>query len=339
MLTSRPGPQQGRNGSVGIGVLGAGSTVARLAVLPAITTSGRAHVAASASLSGPVPEPWAQTAVATYQAVIDHPEVDAVYLPLPNGMHEHWAVRAAAAGKHVLCEKPIASTAAVAQRMHQACNAAGVVLAEAWMTPFDPRWSETLRLAETGFVGDIVEVRATFTFTIGPEAADNYRWDRAQGGGALLDVGIYCLGPAARLWGTDPETIEAVIEAANESTAGPLSAGVDASTAATLTWADGRRCEIRCSFVDDEHQRLELIGTRGALLLDSDAHTGGLGAQHITHREIDGTTSTRSVAPGNPYLAMVDAFADAVTGVAPWNRSVAESIELLALIERIRDAA
>ena len=322
--------------SVGIGVLGARSMVARLAVLPAIDASSRTHLVAAASLGGPVPEPWAAKNVEGYEAVINHPDVEAVYIPLPNGMHEEWVERCAAAGKHVLCEKPLASNADAARRMKQSAEQAGILLAEAWMTPFDPRWAEALRLASSGLVGRITGLRSAFTFTIGPEGADNYRWDPEQGGGALLDVGIYCLGPAVQLWGADPITIRAsMVRAAS---------GVDATAAATLTWPGGEIASITCSFVDDEEQRLELVGTDGVLTLDCDAHTGGHKASEIMLTTSDGTTSksttsTITVQPGDPYLAMVDAFASAVDGTGAWDRPVDDSIAMLELLGRIADSA
>jgi D-xylose 1-dehydrogenase (NADP+, D-xylono-1,5-lactone-forming) len=122
-------------------------------------------------------------------------------------MHVEWVARAAAAGKHVLCEKPLALDADEARAMSEVCAAAGVLVAEAWMTPFDPRWRATFGLVDDGLIGDVTRIEARFTFTIGPEHADNFRWSPSLGGGALLDVGIYCLGGAVRLWGADPETI------------------------------------------------------------------------------------------------------------------------------------
>jgi predicted dehydrogenase len=318
-------------GSVGIGVLGARSMVARLAVLPAIDASNRAHLVAAASLGGPVPEPWSAKSVESYEAVIDHPEVTAVYIPLPNGMHEEWVERCASAGKHILCEKPLAPTPDAAVRMHRIANDAGILLAEAWMTPFDPRWAEALRLASTGFVGRVTEVRSAFTFTIGPEAADNYRWDPAQGGGALLDVGIYCLGPAVQLWGPTPSTIDA--------TAQLSPTGVDGATRATLTWPNGELATITCSFIDDEAQRLVFVGTDGTLTLDGDAHTGGLRATEIGLTTSDGTVSTITVPPGDPYLAMVDSFAAAVSGTDAWDGPADDSIAMLELFDRIAKIA
>lgn len=324
----------GNGGPIGIGVLGARSMVARRAVLPAIDASSHTRLVAAASLGGQVPAPWSDKTVETYEAVIAHPDVDAVYIPLPNGMHEEWVERCAAVGKHVLCEKPLAPHPDAARRMQHAADRAGILLAEAWMTPFDPRWAEGLRLASSGLVGRITEVQSTFTFTIGPDGADNYRWDQTQGGGALLDVGIYCLGPAVQLWGAHPTRIEASLI--------PAPSGVDAATAATLTWPGGEVARISCSFVDAEAQQLVLIGTDGTLTLDGDAHTGGERASEIRLTTFDGlstTNSTIAVQPGDPYLAMIDSFAAAVSDTGTWERSVDDSVDMLQLLHRIADAA
>ncbi|MDJ0768910.1 MAG: Gfo/Idh/MocA family oxidoreductase [Ilumatobacter sp.] len=313
---------------VGIGVLGGRSFVATRAVMPAIEASERAVIAAVASAGGAVPDPWAAHAVDSYAAVIEHPDVEAVYVPLPNGMHAEWVGAAAAAGKAVLCEKPLARDADEARSMAEVARRGGVLLAEAWMTPFDPRWSAVLDQARSGSIGEITHVDAAFTFTIPDSAADNYRWRADQGGGALLDVGIYCLGAAVELWGAEPETVVATVE----RTAG----GVDATTDATLTWTGGRSAHVRCSFVEDERQTLELVGTRGRLRLDTDAHTGG--ADTLAHVDEAGDAHDELVEPGDPYLGMIDAFADAVRGDAEWSRPVERSIELMSLLDRITAA-
>ncbi len=314
---------------VGIGVIGARSMVATRAVMPAIDVSNEARITAVSSLGGPVPDPWNHLAAGTYDDVLAHPDVDAIYIPLPNGMHREWVERAAAAGKHVLCEKPIAPTVADATAMATACEAAGVILAEAWMTPFDARWDAAMDVARHGRLGRVLDVDSSFTFTI--EATDNYRWSADQGGGALLDVGIYCLGPIVDVWGADPDAIDA--------TALWHTTGVDARTEATLSWADGREARIRCSFVDAEEQRIEIIGDQASLIIGADAHTGGERAQTFLLAGSDGRVSTTAVTWSDPYLGMVDAFARAVRGDAPWPRPMTSTLELLTLIERIASAS
>ncbi len=214
---------------VGFGIVGARSMVATRAVMPAIDASSGARLAAVAALGGPVDRRWSHLAVDGYDDVLAHPDVDAVYVPLPNGLHREWVERAAAAGKHVLCEKPIAPSVADAAAMVEACDAAGVVLAEAWMTPFDARWRRVVAAASDGELGAIVDIDTSFTFTIGPEASDNYRWSPDQGGGALLDVGIYCLGPIVALWGAEPDVVD-----------GHAHTGGTAADAFVVADADGR---------------------------------------------------------------------------------------------------
>lgn len=315
---------------VGIGVIGARSMVATRAVMPAIDSSDLTRLVAVSSLGGPVPEPWKHLGAGTYDDVLAHPDVEAVYIPLPNGMHREWAERAADAGKHVLCEKPIAPTVADATAMAAACDAAGVLLVEAWMTPFDARWRAAMDAVHQGRLGSVLDVDSSFTFTIGTEASDNYRWSADQGGGALLDVGIYCLGPIVEIWGAEPDAIDA--------TALWHTTGVDARTEATLSWADGRDARIRCSFVDAEEQRIEIIGDQASLIIDADAHTGGERARRFLVADSDGRVSTTSVTWSDPYLGMVDSFARAVRGDVPWPRPMTSTLELLTLIERIAGA-
>ena len=316
---------------VGFGVIGARSMVATRAVMPAIDASSGARLAAVAALGGPVPERWSDLTAGDYDDVLTHPDVDAVYIPLPNGLHREWVERAAAAGKHVLCEKPIAPSVADAAAMIDACDAAGVLLAEAWMTPFDARWRRVISAARDGELGTLVDIDTSFTFTIGRKASDNYRWSPEQGGGALLDVGIYCLGPIVALWGAEPDVVDA--------TALWDRRGVDARTEATLEWADGRQARIRCSFVDEEEQRIELVGDAASLVVDAHAHTGGVAADAFVVAGADGRIRRESVAPTDPYLGMVDTFAAAVRGETAWPRPMHETIALLRLLERISEAS
>jgi predicted dehydrogenase len=316
---------------VGVGVIGARSVVATRAVMPAVERSPRARLVAVAAAGGAVPAHWHELAVATYDDVVAHPEVEAVYVPLHNDAHLPWVERIAAAGKHVLCEKPLASTAAEAEAMAAAARRAGVLLAEAWMTPFDPRWARALELARGGRVGDVREVVGTFTFTMPASAAGNYRWSPTHGGGALLDVGIYCLGPALELWGDDVESLSADAEWSPS--------GVDATLAASVWWAGDRRATARCSFVEAEVQRLEYRGERGTIVLATDAHTGGAAAEVIEVVASDGAVSHVRVGAADPYQRMVEAFADAVRGRAEWPRPVERSVRMMRLLDSLLEAA
>ena len=181
---------------LGWGVIGATSYVAQKAVLPAIVASPRARLVAVASQraadGGGAPF-GAPRAYQSYTALLEDPEVEAIYVPLPNSLHREWVERAAAAGKHVLCEKPLAPTAADARAMAAACAAAGVTLLEAYMTPYHPRAQAIEALVASGRLGALRFGRAVFTGVL--DRPDDHRWRPEMGGGALLDVGIYCLAP------------------------------------------------------------------------------------------------------------------------------------------------
>ena len=317
---------------LGFGVIGARSMVAELAVLPGIVASDRLALVAVASLGGAVKAPWNSVAVSTYEEVIDHPDVEAVYIPLPNGLHAYWAERCAEAGKAVLCEKPIAPTASAAAQMATTAAAHGTILCEAWMTPFDARWAAAIKIARSGALGAVEAIHTAFTFTIGPEAASNYRWDPGLGGGALLDVGIYCLGPAVALWGAEPDSIVAEQALSDR--------GVDATTTATLNWGDRRTATIRCSFAEEEQQSLRISGAKSSLVIDGDVHTGGADPSLIRLIPADGSPPTITASTvNNPYVAMLEAFADAVRGLAEWPRPLAESTAMLGLLDNIRNSA
>ncbi len=330
--------------AVGFGVIGANSFVANAAVLPAIEAAPNAGLVATASRSGDLARRWRSTDVGSYEAVLAHPDVEAVYIPLPNGMHREWTEKAAAAGKHVLCEKPLAPDAETAQAMADACAEAGVLLAEAWMTPFHHRYREVVRRALAGDVGDVVGVDGSFRFTIGPEADDNYRWDPDQGGGALLDVGIYCLGAIVEIFGSEPDVIRGTRV---------VRGGVDASTAAMLQFPGGRVGSIDCSFVDDEFQQLAIEGTLGTLVIATEAFTGGVDDTEYFHDtepsdELPSDAPAPTINPDSlhtmhvdaddPYRSMIEAFSSAVRGESEWPRPIDRSIEMLTLLDRIKEA-
>jgi len=313
------------------GVLGATSFVAQQAILPALVASPHARLVAVASRSAP-DGGAARFSPArgheSYDALLEDPEVEAVYVPLPNSLHREWVERAAAAGKHVLCEKPLAPTAADAEAMARACGKAGVTLLEAYMTPFHPRAEAVASLVASGRLGELRFGRAVFTGRL--KRPDDHRWRPEMGGGALLDVGIYCLAPFLAATGRPPARVMAAASLAKH--------GVDASFAGWLDWADGFAVSIECSFEAPERQELELVGTEGALLLDR-AHTPGREDVAIKLRRLDGHVETIVAGGADPYRRMIEHFAAVVRGVADPLRAPADSIAVLRLVERLRQAA
>jgi xylose dehydrogenase (NAD/NADP) len=325
------------------GVLGPTSTVARLAVIPAILASPLTELQAVASLSAPEAEGGPEGTARRYfryEKLLADPEVDAVYIPLPNSLHREWTVKAAAAGKHVLCEKPLAATAEDAVAMTEACAAAGVVLMEAYMTPFHPRSRAVVSKETLGRLGRPVFGSGIFTGSL--TRADDHRWRPEMGGGALLDVGIYCLGPLLAAAATsrgaegsagDPDDVTIWRAWANRA---PL--GVDASFEASLDLGGDMAGLIRCSFEAVECQRLTLVGTEATLVVER-AFTPSWGDSEFRLIAPDGSIERIETDSCDPYLAMVEHFAEVVAGRATLERTPADSIALARLLARLDQAS
>ena len=312
-------------------MIGATSQVAQKAVLPAIVASSGARLVAVASESaadGGGGRFGAVRAYRTYAALLDDPEVDAVYVPLPNGLHRQWVERAAAAGKHVLCEKPLAPTAVDAEAMGAACAKAGVALLEAYMTPFHPRAGAIETLIASGRLGALRFARAAFTGAL--DRPDDHRWRPELGGGSLLDVGIYCVAPLLAAAGRLPARVEAAASLAKS--------GVDASFSGWLDFGDGFTATIECSFDAPERQSLEIVGTEAAVLVDR-AHTPGHEDVAFTLRHRDGRVEAMVAGGGDPYRGMIEHFQAVVRGEVEPRRSCADSVALLTVLERLREAS
>jgi predicted dehydrogenase len=318
------------------GVIGATSWVARAAVLPAMRESPCAEIVAVASRDL---ERGRQVAAATgarrvhptYEAVLEDPEVEAVYVPLPNGLHALWTERAAAAGRHVLCEKPLARSAAEAESMHRACATARVRLFEGYMTAFHPRHRAAVELARSGELGELRSLRSVFTFPL--EDPRNHRWTAGMGGGALLDVGVYCLTPLLEVAGRPPLAVSATRTAGGD--------GVDASLQGWLDFGDGLTATVECSFEGPERQLLEVAGTDAVLTVDR-PFTCGPGDTALRLLWRAGGTEVRHSGGVNAFREMIDAaWAELRTpGAAPCRfNTAAGTIAVAALCDRLHVAA
>ena len=318
--------------SVGWGIIGVGGITRRAmgdAVaradggdLVAIASTDEARAAENARLFG------AQRYYGNYQALLDDPGIDAVYIALPNHLHLPLTRAAALAGKHVLCEKPMASTAGEAEQMVEICQRAGVLLMEAAMYRFHPRLIRLRRLLADGFLGRLGLAHASFCFPM-PEA-DNYRWHSAYGGGALLDVGYYCVGSLRWLVGSEPEVLWAMSSGHNRF-------DVDLTTVATLMFAGGLVGQIQCSFGTSEHQALELIGDRGSIRLDRPFTAWRQDPTELNW--VEQGTHRETFEACDPYQLMVESFSRSVIQAAPLAVPGSDSLANLRVLDAIRDGA
>lgn len=247
-----------------IGILGC-ARIVRRAVAAGIRNSGVATFAAIASRNRDTAQAWAAElgaarAYGSYEELVADASLDAVYLPLPNELHLEWTSRAAAAGKHVLCEKPLARTVAEAEEMVEVCRRNGVILMEAFMYRHHPRTLAARQLVAEGRIGDVRLVKMDFSFPIEP---GDWRLDPARGGGALFDLGCYGINAARLFAGSEP--IE-VLSSIQSRAAAPVAA-VDMTSGVLLRFAGGALGMADASFECPYRNCIEVVGSKATIEL------------------------------------------------------------------------
>jgi xylose dehydrogenase (NAD/NADP) len=199
---------------------------------------------------------WAiPQAIGSYEALLASPDVDIIYIPLPNSLHAEWTIRAADAGKHVLCEKPLALTVEEVDRIAAAATRAGVVVAEAFMYRHHPQTLKIKQLIDDGAIGDLHLVRGAFTFNL--DRPGDVRRDLALGGGSIWDVGCYPISLARFIAGAEPRTVF------GHAISGPT--GIDECFAGELIFSDTRHAQFDSGFRAPFRTHAEIVGTTGAI--------------------------------------------------------------------------
>ena len=230
-------------------------------VTPAIQQAGNAEVVAIASRDGERARTAANTlgiasAYDSYDALLAADDLDALYVPLPNDQHAEWTIRALQAGKHVLCEKPLAMSAAQAQEMVEASKRAGVLLQEAFMYRHHPTWVETVRLVREGRIGDLQAVHTFFSYY--NDDAANIRNRPENGGGALMDIGCYAINAARLLAGAEPTDVVGSVRRDPEM-------GIDTLSSAVLTFPGGVQSSFTVGIRSEPYQRVHVVGSTGRI--------------------------------------------------------------------------
>ena len=232
-------------------------------VIPGMRRSARSEVVAIASREGGRAERVARElgiprAHGSYEALLADPDVDAVYIPLPNHLHAEWAIAAVRAGKHVLCEKPLAMTSTDAERMVRAADDAGVHLMEAFMYRHHPSWVAAIELVRAGRIGKVRSVQSWFSYY--NDDATNIRNIVEYGGGALFDIGCYTINLSRMVFGGEPSHIQASVRR-------DPATGVDALVSAILDF-DGGIASFTCAIRSESDQRVHIYGTEGRISID-----------------------------------------------------------------------
>lgn len=244
------------------GIIGAGR-IAQGAMAPAIMKSGSGVLLAVASRDAGRAAEIADTldverAYLSYDELLGDPDVDVVYIGLPNGLHEQWAIAAARAGKHVLCEKSLAFDRAAALRMRHAFAEAGCFLVEGYMYRHHPQWRVVLNWLRSGRIGTLRAIDARFTNPLADE--NDHRWSAELGRGCLFDLTCYTVNVARYISGEEPTRLSAIADW--------RSPGVDQSTLVSMQFPSGLMATGMGSFVTHPSQSLVIYGTEGRVEID-----------------------------------------------------------------------
>lgn len=302
-------------------------------VTPAIQRAENCEVVAIASRD----LPRAQEAAAglgiprahgSYEDLFADPEVEAVYIPVPNHLHVDMALAAARAGKHVLCEKPIGLTAADAQRLREVPG--DRIVAEAFMVRYHPQWQRAREIAQSGELGEIRAVRSVFAYhNVDP---DNVRNMADIGGGGIMDIGCYPVTGGRFFFGCEPRRVVSLVDR-------DPSFRTDRTASVVADFGEGRQLTFICSTQMVPHQSLEILGTKGRveIVIPFNAPQGEATALIVDQGlSFDGCLARREIIPPcDQYTLQAEMFARAVRGGAPLPYGIDDAIASMRVLDAI----
>ena len=317
------------------GILGVAGINQRL--LPAFKASTTADLVGIASRTQEKAEAAAKAdgiarAFGSYEALLDDPGIDAVYIPLPNHLHDEWTRKAADAGKHILCEKPMTCDAASAEKLIAYCRAKDVRLMDGFMWPHHPRTRKLREFFASGAIGDVTKVNAAFTFDLKGLPTDNIRMQPHAGGGGLLDVGCYTTY-AIRWWmRAEPVKVFAKAVFAN---------GVDVAMSGVWTFADGRTANFDCGFTSPLRTWVEIVGTEAVVRVPNMWIPDDRAVFEVHRQAGDFGHAVEVIAtPGeNQMVHMLDELAAAVREKREPSPNPDEAVKTLKVLDALKKSA
>jgi predicted dehydrogenase len=305
------------------GILGAARINERL--MPAIVQAANAELVAIASRRpGAAAETLAKYAPGqegvrihdSPDALLDDPEVEAVYLPLANREHAEWTLKAVQKGKHVLCEKPMALRVKEIEAIEAAAARAGVKVMEGFMYRFHPQHAQVMDILQSGAIGEVRLVRASYSFMMRPARMYRISDSVEHGGGAMWDIGCYAIHSARMFFDRDPLTAVAVGKFNDK--------GADTTTSGILDFGDGRRAHFDFSFECSRRSEYEVWGTQGGLRCHTVWQLPG-DLPVISWWTEDGRRAQVQLAPANHFVLEVEHFSDCVLNDRPPRLSLADA--------------
>jgi len=276
-------------------------------VIPGAHSSDKVELVAVASRERSRAEEYArkwniERAYGSYEALLDDPDVDAVYISLPNTLHCEWSIRAVEAGKHVLCEKPLSRHPADVEEAFDAAERAHRLLTEAFMYRHNPQTARVVELIREGAIGELRLVRSAFSYSL--YDAENIRLRTDVEGGSLMDVGCYCVS-GSRLLAGEPETVN------GQAYVGPT--GTDWVFTGAMTFPGDVLAQFDCGTCLPERDELEAVGSEGSLFLDDPWHC----RTPVIELRRDGEVERVELSPVDSYRLELENLTDAIRGEAP----------------------
>jgi len=302
-------------------------------VTPAIQASPSSQVLAIASRDAAKARAAAdqlgiERAYGSYEDLFADPDIDAIYNPLPNHLHVPMTLAAARAGKHVLCEKPIALSAAEAEQLRDIPK--NIVFLEAFMVRFHPQWQRMRDIVRSGELGDIRSINAVFTYhNVDPA---NVRNQADIGGGGIMDIGCYPITAGRFFFESEPSRVVSLVER-------DPSFGTDRLASVMADFGGGRQLSFTCSTQATPHQRVQIFGTRAKAEIVIPFNAPASQPTAITidvGTAIDGTLARREILPAcDQYTEQAEAFAQSVLGNTPLPYGVEDAIKSMRVIDAI----
>lgn len=302
-------------------------------VLPAMLSSPEIEIRAIASRTLPTAQKWAKklgipVAYGSYEALLDDPEIEAIYNPLPNHLHVPFTLEAAARGKHVLCEKPIALTAREAEKLRKAAKK--VHIAEAYMVRHHPQWIRARKFVEDGELGTVRAIHSVFTYhNVDPT---NIRNLADIGGGAAYDIGGYPIVTGRYIFGSEPVRVMALMDR-------DPAFGTDRTTSAILDFGEGRHLTLTVSTQATSYQRVQILGTLARLEIEIPFNAPQ--GENVTiyldrgRKLADASAKAIRIPRADQYRLQGEAFSRVVRGEVKLDFGVEDAIRQMQVVDAL----
>ena len=307
--------------------------IARERFIPAIAKSELGEVVAIASRTEDKAETVAKSLhipryYSSYEEMLEAPDIDAIYNPLPNDMHVPWTMRAVDKGKHVLCEKPIGLDAHEATHLsNHVKNRNGIKVMEAFMYRFHPQWDRILTTINEGTIGEVTLVQSHFTYF--KDDPQNIRSDPEKGGGGLMDIGVYCTSTSRWIYGKEPIRVQAQLRMHPQWNVDILANGI-------MDFGEGKYASFTCGTQTFGDQYVNIYGTKGKIVVPRPFNAM---EKTIIEVHLDKEVHEIPIEETDQYTLQADAFAQAVFGDTEVPTPLTDAVANMRVIEALKESA